>query len=126
MDSSSGPVTNPGAIAPGLARKPFFAAGGQGASIITKRSRRKSFRTPSAFCFLLRFGGIMKGASLYEGTGFISFGHGSGAHTLAAPGAARFEATRWSEVLQSAQSRAPGGPEALARLCERYWPTLFA
>jgi DNA-directed RNA polymerase specialized sigma24 family protein len=68
----------------------------------------------------------MKGASLYEGTGFISFGHGSGAHTLAAPGAARFEATRWSEVLQSAQSRAPGGPEALARLCERYWPPLYA
>ena len=46
--------------------------------------------------------------------------------SLAAPGAARFEATRWSEVLQAAQSRAQGGPEALARLCERYWSPLYA
>ena len=45
---------------------------------------------------------------------------------LAAPGPGRFEATRWSEVLEAAQSRAPGGPEALARLCERYWPPLYA
>jgi hypothetical protein len=43
-------------------------------------------------------------------------------HILAAPGAARSEATRWSEVLEAAQSRAAGGPEALARICERYWP----
>jgi hypothetical protein len=41
---------------------------------------------------------------------------------LAAPGPGRFEATRWSE----AQSRAQGGPEALARLCERYWLPLYA
>jgi len=47
-------------------------------------------------------------------------------HSLAAPGAARFEATRWSEVLQAAQSRAEGGPAALARLCERYWSPLYA
>ena len=45
---------------------------------------------------------------------------------LAAPGLGRFEATRWSEVLEAAQSRAQGGPEALARLCERYWPPLYA
>jgi RNA polymerase sigma factor (sigma-70 family) len=37
-----------------------------------------------------------------------------------------FEATRWSVVLEAAQSRAPGAPEALAHLCERYWPTLYA
>jgi RNA polymerase sigma factor (sigma-70 family) len=45
---------------------------------------------------------------------------------LAAPGPGRFEATRWSEVLEAAQSRAQGGSEALARLCERYWPPLYA
>lgn len=45
---------------------------------------------------------------------------------LAATGPGRFEATRWSEVLEAAQSRAQGGPEALARLCERYWPPLYA
>ena len=47
-------------------------------------------------------------------------------HGSAAPGHTRFEATRWSVVLEAAQSRAPGGPEALARLCERYWPPLYA
>jgi DNA-directed RNA polymerase specialized sigma24 family protein len=47
-------------------------------------------------------------------------------HSSAALGHARFEATRWSVVLEAAQSRAPGGPEALARLCERYWPPLYA
>jgi RNA polymerase sigma factor (sigma-70 family) len=45
---------------------------------------------------------------------------------LAASGPSPFEATRWSEVMEAAQSRAPGGPEALARLCERYWPPLYA
>jgi RNA polymerase sigma factor (sigma-70 family) len=43
---------------------------------------------------------------------------------VAGPG--RFEATRWSEALEAAQSRAPGGSEALARLCERYWPPLYS
>lgn len=38
----------------------------------------------------------------------------------------RFEATRWSEVLQAAQSRAAGASEALARLCERYWSPLYS
>jgi DNA-directed RNA polymerase specialized sigma24 family protein len=47
-------------------------------------------------------------------------------HSSAAPGHARFDATRWSVVLEAAQSRAAGGPEALARLCERYWPRLYA
>ena len=45
---------------------------------------------------------------------------------LAAPGRGRFETTRWSEVLQAAQSHVQGGAEALARLCERYWPSLYA
>jgi RNA polymerase sigma factor (sigma-70 family) len=39
---------------------------------------------------------------------------------------ARFEATHWSEVLEAARSGAPHGPEALARLCERYWRPLYA
>jgi RNA polymerase sigma factor (sigma-70 family) len=39
---------------------------------------------------------------------------------------ARFDVTRWSEVLEAAQSRAEGGPEALGRLCQRYWPPLYA
>jgi RNA polymerase sigma factor (sigma-70 family) len=47
-------------------------------------------------------------------------------HGSAAPGHTGFEATRWSVVLEAAQSRARGGPEALARLCERYWPPLYA
>jgi RNA polymerase sigma factor (sigma-70 family) len=47
-------------------------------------------------------------------------------HRSTAPGHAGFEATRWSVVLEAARSRAPGGPEALARLCERYWPPLYA
>ncbi len=47
-------------------------------------------------------------------------------NSSAALGRARFEATRWSVVLEAAQSRAEGGPEALARLCERYWPPLYA
>jgi len=47
-------------------------------------------------------------------------------HSSAVPGHAGFEATRWSVVLKAAQSRAQGGPEALARLCERYWPPLYA
>src|SRR5260370_39485465 len=47
-------------------------------------------------------------------------------YSSAAPGHAQFEATRWSVVLEAAQSRAEGGPEALARLCERYWPPLYS
>jgi RNA polymerase sigma-70 factor (ECF subfamily) len=47
-------------------------------------------------------------------------------HSSDAPDHGEFEATRWSVVLEAAQSRAPGGPEALARLCERYWPPLYA
>jgi RNA polymerase sigma factor (sigma-70 family) len=39
---------------------------------------------------------------------------------------ARFEATHWSEVLEAARSGATHGPEALARLCERYWRPLYA
>jgi hypothetical protein len=35
-------------------------------------------------------------------------------------------ATRWSVVLEAARSRAEGAPEALARLCERYWSPLYA
>jgi DNA-directed RNA polymerase specialized sigma24 family protein len=29
-------------------------------------------------------------------------------------------------VLEAAQSRVERGPEALARLCERYWPPFYA
>jgi DNA-directed RNA polymerase specialized sigma24 family protein len=36
------------------------------------------------------------------------------------------DATRWSVVLEATQSRAAGRPEALAGLCERYWPPLYA
>jgi hypothetical protein len=39
---------------------------------------------------------------------------------------AEFDATRWSLVLEAAQGRAEAGPEALAQLCERYWPPLYA
>jgi RNA polymerase sigma factor (sigma-70 family) len=44
--------------------------------------------------------------------------------TAAAPG--QFDATRWSVVLEAAQSQAPGGPQALAELCARYWRPLYA
>jgi len=47
-------------------------------------------------------------------------------HSSAAPGDTGFEAMRWSVVLEAAQSRAQGGPEALARLCQRYWSPLYA
>ena len=46
-------------------------------------------------------------------------------HRSAAPDHTGFDATRWSVVLEAAQSRVEGGPEALARLCERYWPPLY-
>jgi hypothetical protein len=41
-------------------------------------------------------------------------------------GQARFDATRWSVVLEAAKSGAAGGPEVFARLCKRYWPPLYA
>jgi RNA polymerase sigma factor (sigma-70 family) len=41
-----------------------------------------------------------------------------------APG--RFDPTHWSLVLEAAQSEAPGAVEALAELCTRYWPPLYA
>jgi Sigma-70 region 2 len=41
------------------------------------------------------------------------------------PDAARFDSTRWTVVFEAAQSRAPGGPQALARLCARYWQPLY-
>jgi RNA polymerase sigma factor (sigma-70 family) len=47
-------------------------------------------------------------------------------HRSAQLGHASFEATRWSVVLEAAQSRLEGGPEALAKLCERYWPPLYS
>jgi RNA polymerase sigma-70 factor (ECF subfamily) len=39
---------------------------------------------------------------------------------------ARFEATRWSVVLASAKTQAPGAKEALAELCRTYWQPLYA
>jgi RNA polymerase sigma factor (sigma-70 family) len=41
------------------------------------------------------------------------------------PDAERFDSTRWTVVLEAAQSRASGGPDALARLCARYWQPLY-
>ena len=41
-------------------------------------------------------------------------------------GAARFRTTRWSVVLLSAQSQAPGSKAALAELCKLYWFPLYA
>jgi RNA polymerase sigma factor (sigma-70 family) len=41
-------------------------------------------------------------------------------------GANRFQSTRWSVVLVSAQSQAPGCKEAFADLCKLYWYPLYA
>jgi RNA polymerase sigma factor (sigma-70 family) len=41
-------------------------------------------------------------------------------------GAHRFESTRWSVVLVSAQSKAPGSQQAFADLCKLYWYPLYA
>jgi RNA polymerase sigma-70 factor (ECF subfamily) len=38
----------------------------------------------------------------------------------------RFHTARWSVVLVSAQSQAPGSQEALADLCKLYWYPLYA
>ena len=38
----------------------------------------------------------------------------------------RFRTTRWTAVLLSAQSQAPGSQEALAELCRIYWYPLYA
>jgi RNA polymerase sigma factor (sigma-70 family) len=43
-----------------------------------------------------------------------------------AGGADRFQSTRWSLVLVSAQSQAPGSKEAFADLCKLYWYPLYA
>ncbi|MBV9488883.1 MAG: sigma-70 family RNA polymerase sigma factor [Verrucomicrobia bacterium] len=47
-------------------------------------------------------------------------------HRKATLGHARFYTTRWSVVLEAAQSRAQGGPQALAQLCANYWSPLYA
>jgi RNA polymerase sigma factor (sigma-70 family) len=41
-------------------------------------------------------------------------------------GANRFHTTRWSGVLLSAQSQAPGSKQAFADLCKLYWYPLYA
>ena len=41
--------------------------------------------------------------------------------SLSGGGANRFHTTRWSVVLVSAQSHAPGYKEALGDLCKLYW-----
>jgi RNA polymerase sigma factor (sigma-70 family) len=43
-----------------------------------------------------------------------------------AANAREFRTTRWSEVLLSAESQAPGSKEALADLCRLYWYPLYA
>jgi hypothetical protein len=45
---------------------------------------------------------------------------------LPADGASRFRTTRWSAVLLSAQSQAPGSQAALAELCRIYWSPIYA
>ena len=46
-------------------------------------------------------------------------------HGLPAEGAASFHTTRWTIVMQAAQSQAPGGQSALAQLCRNYWYPLY-
>jgi len=46
-------------------------------------------------------------------------------HSSAALNAGRFDSTRWSVVLEAAQSQTPGGPQALAQLCTQYWRPLY-
>ena len=47
--------------------------------------------------------------------------------TSTAPSApARFEPTRWSIILASAQTQAPGARSALAELCKTYWQPLYS
>ena len=46
--------------------------------------------------------------------------------TSGAGNAREFRTTRWSEVLLSAQSQAPGSKEALSALCRLYWYPLYA
>lgn len=43
-----------------------------------------------------------------------------------AGGVNRFQTTRWSVVLVSAQSQAPGSKKAFANLCKLYWYPLYA
>lgn len=89
-------------------------------SIVTKRFRRESFRTIwRVLLFLLRLTGISFLFGFYVSTMVQD-------HRSARADHAGFDATRWSVVLEAAQNRAEGGPEALARLCERYWSPLYA
>jgi RNA polymerase sigma factor (sigma-70 family) len=46
--------------------------------------------------------------------------------SLRGAGAARFNTTRWTLVLISAQSQAAGGRTALAKLCQLYWYPLYS
>jgi RNA polymerase sigma factor (sigma-70 family) len=47
-------------------------------------------------------------------------------HSSPAGGANRFQSTRWSAVLLSVQSQAPGSKDAFADLCKLYWYPLYA
>jgi RNA polymerase sigma factor (sigma-70 family) len=46
-------------------------------------------------------------------------------HSSPAGGANRFQSTRWTVVLLSAQSQAPGSDDAFADLCQLYWYPLY-
>jgi DNA-directed RNA polymerase specialized sigma24 family protein len=46
-------------------------------------------------------------------------------HGALAEGAASFHTTRWTIVMNAAQSQAPGGQSALAELCRLYWYPLY-
>jgi RNA polymerase sigma factor (sigma-70 family) len=47
-------------------------------------------------------------------------------HSSPTGGANRFQTTRWSAVLLSVQSQAPGSKKAFAYLCKLYWYPLYA
>src|ERR1700738_3734083 len=85
-------------------------------------SSRKFQNSPARFTFFCAL------AALWRSLVFTSFYVSTmdQNHRSAALDHAGFDATRWSLVLEAAQGRAEGGPEALARLCERYWPPLYA
>jgi RNA polymerase sigma factor (sigma-70 family) len=46
-------------------------------------------------------------------------------YSFAGPDHCQFDNTQWSMVLEAVQSRAPGGPQALAELSRRYWRPLY-
>lgn len=46
--------------------------------------------------------------------------------SVEASSGARFTTTHWTMVLAAAETAAPGGQEALEKLCRTYWPPVYA